>query len=133
MKITDSVLKKIERRDKIYKVYDACGLSIEVPPKGSLRWRYKYKFADKEKRLSLGVYPATSIEGARFMRDEFKKLLSEGVDPAVRRKHNKIVASTDVNELTREQLIQRVLDLEGVVRQTTKIMLELKELMSKLE
>lgn len=36
--------------------YDGGGLYIEVFPDGAKRWRYKYRFEGKEKRLALGVY-----------------------------------------------------------------------------
>lgn len=133
MKLTDLDLQIAERRDKIYKLYDGAGLSVEVPPRGNLRWRFKYTFQGREKRLSVGLYPETPIEVARGLRDELKRLLKEGVDPAARRKQNKKAASTDITELTREQLIQRVLDLEDVLRQTKRILLKAREHMSKLD
>lgn len=81
MKLTDDSLAQVERRDKIYKIYDGNGLSIEVPPKGNIRWRLKYLFNKKEKQISLGVYPQTSLEEARMQRDKAKELANAGVDP----------------------------------------------------
>lgn len=130
MKLTDNILESCERREKIYKLYDGGGLSIEVPPRGNLRWRYKYTFQGKEKRLSVGVYPETSIDVARGLRDELKKLLVEGVDPAVRRKQNKRAVSSTLTELTKEQLIQRVLDLEAVLKDTKQRLLRIRDFMA---
>lgn len=127
MKLTDEILQNIERREKIYKLYDGKGLWAEVPPRGNIRWRYKYRFEGKEKRLSVGVYPETSIEVARGLRDELRKLLDDNVDPAIRRKQNKIAASMSITELTREQLVQRVLDLEGVLQYMRTLLLKSKE------
>jgi len=42
---------------KAYKLGDAGGLYLEVPPSGRKRWRLKYRFAGKERRLALGLYP----------------------------------------------------------------------------
>ena len=39
----------------------------------------------KEKRLSLGVYPQTSLKEARNRCDEARKLLSDGVVPSQQR------------------------------------------------
>jgi len=50
---------------------DANGLYLEVAPNGSKRWFWKYRFAGKEKRLSLGVYPTVRqprVGGERAMR-----------------------------------------------------------------
>ena len=45
----------------------------------------------KEKRLSLGVYPVTSLKDARARCDETRKLLSDGVDPSQQRKVDMLV------------------------------------------
>ena len=41
---------------KPYKPFDGKGLYIEVAPTGARWWRFKYRIAGKEKRISLGVY-----------------------------------------------------------------------------
>jgi integrase len=54
----------------------------------------KYRFHGKEKRLSLGIYPAVSLKDARERRDEARKLLANGLDPSQDRKAQK-AASAD--------------------------------------
>lgn len=68
---------------------DAGGLYLEVTAKGSKCWRWKYRFAAKEKRLALGRYPAVSLAAARKARDEGKALLAAGTDPGEARKDAK--------------------------------------------
>ena len=80
--LTDTKIKQAKPTEKIYKLYDADGLYIEIPPKGSKRWRWKYRFEKKEKRLSLGLYPAVSLKAAREKRDNNKEILAGGRDPA---------------------------------------------------
>lgn len=46
----------------------------------------KYRHDGKEKLLSLGVYPEVSLKDARERRDEARKLLANGSDPAQIRK-----------------------------------------------
>ena len=58
---------------------DSGGLYLEVSASGSKRWFWKYRFDGKEKRLSLGGYPATKLKEARMARDEAKRLYHEGV------------------------------------------------------
>jgi hypothetical protein len=48
--------------------------------------RLKYRFAGKEKRLSLGVYPDVSLKDARDRRDASRKLLADRIDPSENRK-----------------------------------------------
>lgn len=39
---------------------------LEVTPNGGKWWRLKYRFANKEKLISLGTYPQTSLLDARW-------------------------------------------------------------------
>lgn len=130
MNLTDDILAGAIKTNKIFKIYDGKGLYIEVPPAGNLRWRYRYKHEGREKRLSLGIYPETSILAARGLRDELEKLVDQGIDPSSRRKLSKIIVRKEIQELTREELIQRVLDLEQVLGYVKSLLLKYKEQMS---
>jgi Arm DNA-binding domain len=54
---------------KPVRLFDERGLYLEVSPAGGKWWRLKYRFAAKEKRLSLGVYPDVTLKDARDRRD----------------------------------------------------------------
>jgi len=84
--LTDTACRKAKPRPKTSRMFDAGGLYLEVSPAGSKWWRWKFRFADKEKRLALGVYPETSLADARTKRDEARKLLAQGVDPSAQRR-----------------------------------------------
>jgi integrase len=88
--LTDIKLKSLKPKDKLYAVTDEKGLSIEVPPKGSKRWRFKYRFGGKQKRLSLGIYPEVSLSEAREKRDACRKQVAGGIDPSDLRKAEKL-------------------------------------------
>lgn len=75
---------------KSYKVTDERGLYLEVTPKGGKRWRFKYRFENKEKLLSVGVYPDISLKQARERRDELRKQVADGIDPSESRKAKKL-------------------------------------------
>ncbi len=60
---------------------DAGGLYLEVHPAGGKHWRWKYRYAGKEKRLSLGTYPSVTLAKARLARDAARRTLADGVDP----------------------------------------------------
>lgn len=74
---------------KPYRMADGAGLYVEVSPAGGKLWRWKYRFGGKEKRLSLGAYPAVTAAAARDKRDAARKLLAAGVDPGEQRKAEK--------------------------------------------
>ena len=65
MPLTNTRIKAAKPTDKVYKIYDAEGLYIEVPPTGSKRWRFKYRINGKEKRISLSIYPEIGLKDAR--------------------------------------------------------------------
>lgn len=69
---------------------DEKALYVEVMPNGSKYFRMKYRFDGKEKRMALGVYPEVSLKEAREKRDEARKLLAQGIDPAANRKALKV-------------------------------------------
>lgn len=78
---------------KPYKMFDGGGLYLEVALAGGKWWRLKYRHGGKEKRLSLGTYPDTSLKDARAKRDEARKLLAAGVDPGEHRKAAKAASA----------------------------------------
>lgn len=93
MPLTDTACKQAKAREKLYKLADSGGLYLEVPTSGSKRWRLKYHYAGKEKRISLGVYPAVTLKQARLLREAAKKQLESGHDPSVLRQEEKLKLS----------------------------------------
>jgi integrase len=94
MPLTDRAIRSVKPIDRPLRLFDGEGMYLEVATSGGKWWRFKYRFGGKEKRLSLGVYPDTSIRDARDARTEARKLLAKGVDPSERRKADKRVAAT---------------------------------------
>lgn len=78
-------------RDKDYKIADAGGLHRFVTRKGVRSWRFKYRVSGKEKLLVIGQRPAVSLKAARLARDEAKKALAQGRDPALEARRVKLV------------------------------------------
>lgn len=74
------------------RMFDSGGLYVEIAPAGGKWWRLKYRHGGKEKRLSLGTYPETTLREARDRRDEARRLLAAGIDPSAERKAEKLRA-----------------------------------------
>lgn len=90
MPLNDHAVRSALPTEKAVRLYDTGGLYLEVAPSGGKWWRFKYRYADKEKRLSLGTYPDTSLKAARERRDEARRLVAAGVDPSHARQVEKI-------------------------------------------
>ena len=84
MPLTDSACRNAKCPDgRAYQRYsDAGGLYLEVTKTGAKLWRWKYRFAGKEKRLALGQYSDVSLASARKGRDAARDLLAGGNDPS---------------------------------------------------
>ena len=87
--LTDKDVKNIQPREKMFRLSDVRGLYIEIHQSGGKWWRYRYRFLNKEKSLSLGVYPAVTIRQAREKLSDAKSILAKGINPSEKRKQER--------------------------------------------
>ena len=93
--LTDAACRKAKPAEKPRKLSDSRGLFLYISPAGSKTWRMKYRFLGKEKQLTIGQYPATSLASAREKRDEAKALLEAGQDPSTEKKRARVRAASE--------------------------------------
>ena len=98
-RIADQKRKARARKPgKSVRLFDARAPYLEISETGR-RWGHlKYRYAGKEKRLSLGVYPETSLKEARSRCDEARKLLSHGIAPPQQRKVDRLVRAESLED-----------------------------------
>ncbi len=92
MPLTDTAIRNVKPKDRPYKLTDGNGLFLFVTPAGVRLWRLKYRFAGKERSLSIGPYPAVTIKMARKACEEAKAQLAAGVDPSQAKRTAKLEA-----------------------------------------
>ena len=92
MTLTNLQIRNAAPRDRPYKMADAHGLYLRIHPNGSKYWQMKYRFAGKEKLLSIGTYPEISLARARKQGAEARALLADGGDPALLKQLAKLEA-----------------------------------------
>ncbi len=90
MRLTDTRLRTLTTPGKHF---DGGGLYLEVTPAGGRYWRLKYRFAGKEKRLALGVYPDVSLKAARERQAQAREAMRSGDDPGELRKTARVQAA----------------------------------------
>jgi integrase len=106
--LTETAIKAAKPREKPYKESDARGLYLLIAPTGARLWRLKYRHGGVEKLLALGAWPDVSLKRAREKRDDARKLIADGIDPAARRKAERMAAVDTFSALAREYLdVQR--------------------------
>jgi integrase len=82
LSLSDVTIRSAKPKSKPFKLSDSGGLFLLVQPSGGKWWRYKYRFAGKEKLLALGSYPEVTLADARERHLQARKLLSAGKDPS---------------------------------------------------
>ncbi|MFZ3322740.1 MAG: integrase arm-type DNA-binding domain-containing protein [Usitatibacter sp.] len=87
--LTDRAVQNAKPKAAAYKLTDGRGMYLLVKPDGAKYWRLKYRYAGKEKLLSLGVYPDVKLKSARTKRDAAREQVAAGLDPSVARKAEK--------------------------------------------
>ena len=83
--LTDVKIRNLKPKEKLYRVADTHGLTIEINPNGSKLWRHRFRFKNKATMMSLGNYPEVSLLDARQHRDSNKQLIKKGINPVKER------------------------------------------------
>jgi len=104
--LTDTKVRTVKPKEKPFKIADGKGLFLVVQPNGSKYWRFRYRFADKEKLLALGTYPDVTLADARRKRDEARKQLADAVDPSMakqlKKRAQRLTAENSFETIARE-------------------------------
>jgi integrase len=97
MRLSDAKVKGLKPKAAAYKVSDGQGLYVQVAPSGKRLWRYKYRFAGKEKLLALGAFPEVSLRQARERLAQARSAVADGSDPSEVKKTAKAQAQAVAN------------------------------------
>lgn len=89
--LTDTKLKSLKPRDKLYKVTDRDGLYVAISPGGTVSFRYDYRINKRRETLTIGKYgpDGISLSEARDQLYIAKKMVDMGLSPATKKKSDK--------------------------------------------
>jgi hypothetical protein len=89
--LTDSALKHLKPKEKIYKVTDRDGMYVLVQPSGTLSFRLDYRVNGRRETVTFGKYgPAgLSLARARELCIDAKRTITEGRSPAIEKQREK--------------------------------------------
>ena len=113
MPLSDTTLRSIkcEQLTKPTRFVDGGGLFLFCTPTGAKSWRYKYRFAGKEKLLVIGQYPDVGLAAARDKHQDARRLLAAGTDPSAAKQQAKQALHTahanDFNAVYSEWLAKK--------------------------
>jgi integrase len=123
IQLSDTKAKNARVRTSEYKLFDGGGLYLLVTPSGGKYWHFKYRFDEKEKRISFGPYPEISLAEARTKKDEARTQIAHGIDPAGVRKAMKQAetAETDTFEVIAREWHAKFTPTWSAIHATTMI------------
>ncbi|MGX5834742.1 tyrosine-type recombinase/integrase [Aeromonas piscicola] len=87
MALSDAKLRKIAGKpyDGPAELPDGQGLSARISPAGHISFQYRYRHAQRPRRMSLGAYGDVTLKEARERHAEARRILQTGSDPATAR------------------------------------------------
>ena len=117
---TEIIENFINKRNdnKPERLSDGMGLWLRVTSSQTKQFRFDYSrpfingesnFKPRRNTISIGSYPDVSLEEARKLRDQYKQLLSDGVDPSEWKKNQKLKISLSKKpSLTIHELVNSI-------------------------
>lgn len=92
MSLSHYQIKNLQPRERPYKLADSDGLYLTVNPSGSKLWRMNYRHLGVQKCAHFGQWPHVGLAEARERRDEAKRQIAQGRDPAHEKRAARLVA-----------------------------------------
>jgi integrase len=96
MSLTDARCRSEKPGETRKKLSDGQGLQLWVQPNGKKLWQLVYQFQGSQKQIALGPYPEVSLSEARDLREQARKALRDGIDPATRRPSKTPLAAPEI-------------------------------------
>ncbi|MEH2922383.1 tyrosine-type recombinase/integrase [Samsonia erythrinae] len=89
--LTDTKIKSLKPKDKLYKVTDRDGLYVAVSPAGAVSFRYDYRINGRRETVTLGRYGGDGITlaEARDALITVKRQVNAGISPAATKRDGK--------------------------------------------
>jgi hypothetical protein len=100
--LTNAVISGARPREKPFKLSDGGGLFLLVNPSGSRWWRFKFRVHGRENLLSLGIFPEVPLREARELRDDARRDLRKGIDPAAKRRTARMAGGETCKAIAQE-------------------------------
>jgi len=116
-------VKQVKAAEKEQNLFDGGGLYLHIPsakydksgqPLPAAKWwRLKYRYQGKASKISLGTYPAVSLEEARKKRQEVKEMIANGINPSEEKRRQRAIISLqdELNEYTLETISEQWFDM----------------------
>ncbi len=79
--LKDIQVKQVKPKEKAYFLNDGSGLRLNVTVDNKKIWEFRYTLNGKRRITTFQTYPKISLIQARKKRDEYQKLINDGINP----------------------------------------------------
>lgn len=95
--LSNTEIDRAKPKAREYNLADGMGLFLRIKPNGAKSWLFNYyrPFSDKRTNLGLGSYPELSLAQARTLRDEYRALLVDNIDPKTYREQQATIRTLE--------------------------------------
>ena len=106
-KLTHQMIKGMESPEKRIEIFDTVvsGLALRVTPAGTKSFFYRYYFRSKNRRFTIGQFPAVSLADARERARKIKAKVSDGIDPQAEKKKRRSIPDPNSFKEVSEEFI----------------------------
>ena len=89
--LSDTSIRQIKPKDKPFHKADGQGLKLLIMPDKRKIWEFVYESPTqfKRRKTTFGTYPTVSLDEARAKREEWQKLIRQGIDPIDNKREEK--------------------------------------------
>lgn len=115
VKDIDSAIRAAKATGKPVTRFDERGLYILTKPSGVALWRLKFMFNGIGKLISLGQFPDVTLKMARDRRDDERRKIAEGINPADERRRARDSQGNTFKTLAEEWLNRQTDLIESTV------------------
>ncbi len=89
--LSDTKIASAKPKQKQYTLSDGDGLRVVVTAKGRKYFRFDYTRPNgKRNSISMGTYPGTTLKEAREKRQEYRKMVFDGIDPSEEKQKSEV-------------------------------------------
>jgi integrase len=83
--LTDLTIRRFRTPSARREIADAKveGLALIIQPTGSKAWSYRYRYGRRQRRITLGTWPAIDLMKARARAEDAVRALERGDDPGI--------------------------------------------------
>jgi integrase len=102
--LSDKTVSAAKPQAKRYDIRDTHfpNFGVRVSPRGGKSFFVSYRHGPKQKRMTIGTYPRTSLSAARAKAMDALRQVDEGIDPAGRRRQPGLLVDAVVKDFIRQ-------------------------------